>query len=229
MSWDELLKAVLVVGPGFVLLKVLYLFGGQHKRLEWEWAVWSVIASLPIAAASAGIVGAGQAAGISGPFPKDGIEAAIRFALALVIGPALAFAWYRIRRSDRENFRVFRRYLEDSAWDFALFEAAWRDRGVEVIVDAGDREAHFYGSIDTYGQESAGAEPWVYLTYVYEWRPDVGFVPVESEGDESPETVGYLFHKDQIKRMRFTEAKPDRTSPAILTGVDRPNGNAPAR
>ena len=202
MSWDDLLRAVLVVGPGFVLLKVLYLFGGQHKRLEWEWAVWSVIASLPLAAVAGLLVTWGE--GIKGPFPRDGVEVSSRFVLAVVVGLFLAWLWSRIRRSDNTQLRVFRRNLEDSAWDFILYEAAWKDSGVEVVVESEDKEVHYYGSIDTYGSEVAGAEPWLFLTFVSQWNE----ISKQWEVAEDP-TVGYMFHKDEIKRLRIVGRSPE--------------------
>ena len=49
MTAKDVADSLLLLGPGFVLLKTIYLFGGQRQRSEWEWVVWSVLASVVLA------------------------------------------------------------------------------------------------------------------------------------------------------------------------------------
>jgi hypothetical protein len=196
MNPDDILKVVAIVGPGFVLLKVLYLFGGQHRRLEWEWVVWSVLIGIVLANLAGVLVGLGSF--IQGPVDRDTVQVLTSFALAVAFGALLAWWWYRVKGSKRTLARKLYRYISDSAWDFVLEDAARHDSGVEIVVEVDKKEVLYYGAIDTFGQEVAEAEPWVYLTFVSRWD-DVtgGYVPL------SEKTEGMLFHKDNIKRMRF--------------------------
>jgi hypothetical protein len=211
MSWGDVLQFIGVIGPGFVLLKVVYMFGGQHRRLEWEWVVWSVIAGLflsPVATLLAGLFSF-----LQGPFPRDGVEIATRFALAVAGGGGLAYGWSRVKQSEAEGARRLVRYIGDSAWDFVLDEANRKDRGVEVTTEQDGKEVSYYGSLDTYGQEVADAEPWLYLTFLYRWQDGRGYVPLAEQ------TVGMLFHRDQIKRLRFIERGQPVLEVPVLSGT----------
>lgn len=197
MTFSDVVQFVGVIGPGFLLLKVLYVFGGQHRRLQWEWVVWSVITGLLLSALANVLVDVFSF--LHGPFERSTVVTVVSFGLAFAGGAVLAFAWYRMKGSNRELARRLVRYIGDSAWDFVLDEANRRDRGVEVTTVQNDKEVSYYGSIDTFGQEVAGAEPWLYLTFVYRWEDGTGYVPLAKE------TVGMLFHQSQIKRLRFIE------------------------
>lgn len=58
---DQVVDTLRLLIPGFVALKVFYVFGQRTKRADWEWTLWSVLLSAPIAGAAtwiAGVVGA---------------------------------------------------------------------------------------------------------------------------------------------------------------------------
>jgi hypothetical protein len=136
------------------------------------------------------------------------------FALALGGGIGLALSWEAIKGSSRTTARRLNRWISDSAWDFVLEEANRRDNGVEVITEVGGTEVAYYGSLDTFGQEVAAAEPWIYLTFVYRWEIGKGYVPL------SEKTVGMLFHRAEIRRLRFiARGEPSVTTVPVLTGT----------
>ncbi len=212
MTWSDVLQFVAIIGPGFVLLKVLYIFGGQHRRLEWEWVVWSVLLGLVLSSISRAVVGV--AAFDWGPIPHDDGIVLTSFTLAVVFGASLAYGWERVKRSPRDDARRLRRWVNDSAWDFVLDDANRKDNGVEVITEIDDKEVAYYGSLDTFGQEVAEAEPWIYLTFVYRWDEKEGYLPL------SEKTVGMLFHRSQVKRLRFiARDEPALTAEPVLTGT----------
>lgn len=212
MNWGAVLQFVATIGPGFVLLKVLYVFGGQHRRLEWEWLVWSVLFGIVLTAISTAIVSVASFPG--GPIPQDAAVVVTSFALAVASGAVLAVLWYRVKGSKRQTARVLVRYVSDSAWDFILDTVNRQDNGVEVTTEVDGKEVAYYGSLDTFGQEVAQAEPWLYLTFVYRWEEGKGYVPL------SAKTVGMLFHRSEIKRLRFiARGEPAMTTEPVLTGT----------
>src|SRR3990172_1565472 len=167
MSWTDVLQFIAVIGPGFVLLKVLYVFGGQHRRLQWEWVVWSVLVGLVLTACAAVLVEFFSF--VEGPVPRDVALVLTSFSLAVGFGTLLAFFWERVKQSRSTKARRLRRWVSDSAWDFVLDEANRRDNGVEVITEIDGKEVAYYGTLYTFGQEVAESEPWIYLTFVYRW------------------------------------------------------------
>jgi hypothetical protein len=224
MSLPDVLQFAAVIGPGFVMLKVLYLFGGQHRRLEWEWVVWSALIGLVLLFVSTTL--AGIFAFVQGPVPLEAAIGLTSFTLAVLSGAGFAWGWEQAKRvgaqaplpegddSARRFARRLHRWVSDSAWDFVLDEADRRDNGVEVITEVDGKEVAYYGALDTFGQEVAEAEPWVYLTYVYRWDPDKGYLPM------SELTEGMLFHRDHIKRMRFiAKDKPQEVTTPVFTGL----------
>lgn len=212
MSWTDILQFIAVIGPGFVLLKVLYVFGGQHRRLEWEWLVWSVLIGLVLTSISTAFVESFSF--VKGPIPRDVVLVLTSFGLAVGGGALLAYMWERVKGSRNTKARRLRRWVSDSAWDFVLDEANRRDNGVEVITEIDGREVAYYGTLDTFGQEVAGSEPWILLTYVYQWDPIRGYLPM------SDRTEGMLFHRSHIKRLRFiAEVHPQETAEPVITGT----------
>jgi hypothetical protein len=211
MTWQDVLQFIAAIGPGFVLLKVLYIFGGQHRRLEWEWVVWSVIIGLCLSGFAGFVVMLGSS--IEGPLPREAVEIGLRFVLAMAGGVGLAWLWAWVKDSDDERARRLVRYIGDSAWDFVLDEANRKDRGVEVTTEQDGKEISYYGSLDTFGQEVAEAEPWLYITFVYRWEDGKGYLPMARQ------TVGMLFHKTEIKRLRFIERGEPVLEEPVLTGI----------
>ena len=202
MNVETVSQSLLLLAPGFVLLKVVNLFGEQHKRLEWEWVVWSLIAALPIAACAAGLRSALESQIVGPPDRWDAAEVALRFAVAIVVGILVAWAWRRVRGSRRPRAEWLRRVVGDSAWDIVLDDVVRRGQGVEVTVMEGDVPVTYYGKLGAFGYESAGAEPWVMLSHVMRWEGD------ELGHQALDRTAGLLLHKDSITRMRFIEPEP---------------------
>lgn len=195
---EEVATTILLLGPGFVFLKALALSGGQHHRLQWEWVVWSVLASVPIAAGTAGLMDAFAQPSNSGIAEW---EAGLRFLFAATLGVVAGLMWSSARRSRwRWMHRVYRAVM-DSAWDLALDDASrktpeGRTYGVEVTIEEGGAPVLYYGTLAAFGYERAKAEPWVYLTFVQRWEGEqLGYRELEV-------TEGLLAHRDQIERLR---------------------------
>lgn len=211
MTPKDVADAVLLLGPGFVLLKAFALAGGQHQRLQWEWVVWSVLLSIPVAAVTGWL--APIAADLSGMPQLTEWEAGARFVVAAIAGVAAGLAWIWVRRSRYERVRRIYRSAIDSAWDLALDDATrlapdGSSYGVEATVDIAGREAFYYGTLSAFGYERAKADPWIYLTFVSRWEGEDkgGFQPME-------QTEGLLLHRDQIRRLRVISPKPARSPP----------------
>jgi hypothetical protein len=197
LNTEEVLNNILLLGPGFVFVKLFYLFGQQHRRLEWEWVVWSVLASLPIAGVAALVL----SVPIKGPLPYEVAEAATRFALAVGGGLLLAYWWRTHLHSKNRLIRIARRSVLDSAWDLVLDNAYHDGYGIAVTVERIDDEgkvgeASYYGSLAAFGYEAAQAEPILFMKDVSRWDPSKGYVRLGDHRD------GMLFHRDRIRRVR---------------------------
>jgi hypothetical protein len=198
VSATQVADSLLLLAPGFIYLKLMATFGEQHRRLEWEWVVWSLIAALPLAIAGYGVrllvervVTVDAATGTT-------IEVCARFALAILLGLLSAAGWRAVRRSKWHWAINLRRAVTDSAWDLVLDDATRNGFGVTVEVTEGDASVVYYGKVATFGYEAAGAEPWLYLRWVSRWEGErLGYVPLDERTD------GLLFHKDEIRRLRF--------------------------
>jgi hypothetical protein len=200
VSANEFIEGLIILAPGFLLLKLVYLFGGQHRRLEWEWAVWSAMLGVALSALASVIIGIADLSGVAGPVPRPAAQTSLAFALAIVFGLGLAYVWRRLGRTSNPEARKLRRFIADSAWDFVLDEAAANGRGVEVTLTIADKEVSYFGSLHTYGQEVSAVEPWIYLEHVFRWDQTTDAYKPMSE-----RTVGMLFHRDHIVRLRFIE------------------------
>jgi hypothetical protein len=202
LSPDFLRDNILLFGPGFVFVKLVYLFGEQHRRLEWEWVAYSLIFGLLFAA------GADWAA--TGTMPtqvpssQDTSNAALRFAMAILFAVVVIAIWRNVRHSGWRFAPFVRMSLSDSAWDFVLDRAAHGKCGVAVTVKRTDdegkeRETSFYGTLAAFGYETAEAEPIVSLNCVSRWDPVAGkYVRLSRQKGD-----GMVFHRDQILRMRI--------------------------
>jgi Family of unknown function (DUF6338) len=49
LTSDQVVAAITYLIPGFIALKILYVFGFRSKRSDIEWALWSLLASLALA------------------------------------------------------------------------------------------------------------------------------------------------------------------------------------
>jgi hypothetical protein len=205
MNSTDLVQNLALLAPGFIALKILDLFGGQHRRLEWEWVVWSVVISLPIAGLAWAIR---QVLGFWLPEPTqtDAVELVCRFLVAAGVGAVAAGAWWTLKRSHARLPQRVVRWLSDSAWDVILDEAVRDNCGVAVDVTEGGRAVAYYGDLTAFGYETAGAEPWLYLTHVQRSKGrGNSYRPIDAR------TRGMLVHKDEITRIRLV----DQSEPAV--------------
>ncbi len=154
MNPDFIRDNILLFGPGFAFVKLVYLFGEQHRRLEWEWLVWSLVAGLPIAFAARWIATGVVPTEI--PSASDPANAIARFSIAVGAAAVVVVIWRLIRHSSYWPVRFVRRSLSDSAWDLVLDRAVNDGCGVAVTVDRTDDqgktgEASYYGSLGAFG------------------------------------------------------------------------------
>jgi len=202
MTPKDVADSVLLLGPGFVLLKVVYLSGGQHERLQWEWVVWSVLTSLGLAAAASYLAGFVPGTRTAGPLGPSDFEVGLRFGLAVTLGLVGGRTWAQIRRSSQPWMRRLTRMVADSAWDVILDDASRTDKkghplfGVEVAVSEGSGQASYYGKLAAFGYEAAAARPSIYLTDVSRWSD------ANSRYETLARTEGMLFDGDKIARLR---------------------------
>jgi hypothetical protein len=198
VSANDIADSLLLLAPGFIFLKFVDVFGEQHRRLEWEWVVWSLIAALPIGLGAHAVRAIAERVFILDGEAWTSVEVGARFVLAVILGLVFAAGWRRVRASTAEWAVSLRRRLSDSAWDISLDDATRKGFGVQVTVAEGGSTITYYGKVGTFGYESAGAEPWLYLRFVYRWEgEEQGFALMDERTD------GLLFHKDEILRLRF--------------------------
>lgn len=163
-SVDQLREALFFIAPGFLTLKTFQMFGAERQRSEWEWTVWSVLVSLAIDVVT------------KSPAAKLIVAALLGVLLVLL------YRWTLNRRLRRE--------LVNSAWDHTLDVATRARNPVEITVNGG----RYFGRLRTFAKEETRAEPWVYLTDVYEhaggrWR-------------RLSRTEGVLVHADKLTSVR---------------------------
>ena len=167
----DLIEAALFLAPGFLALKLFYLFGAQRPRSQWEWTTWSIIASLPLNAVAwlaAGLVAvvvarpASPVVAASTPWQPDGASVAFALILAGASGLLAALAWRRVRGSENQRAVWLRRELTDSAWDQALEDAHHKERAIAVALDDG---TWYRGRLQYGGREDAQAAGWMYLSW----------------------------------------------------------------
>jgi hypothetical protein len=215
LSPDFIRDNVLLFGPGFVFTKLIYLFGQQHRRQEWEWLVWSLITGLPIAFVAEAI--ATQSWPESVPTTQDVTHAALGFVVAIVGGLVVAWAWRHLRHLRLRPFPFVLRSISDSAWDFVLDRAHHDGCGLAVTVayttDEGKTtEMSYLGALSAFGYEAASAEPIVALRDVQRWNGETkAWQPMAPTGNRM------IFNRDKILRMRIV-SKPDARTSAD-TGV----------
>lgn len=212
MSVDFLRDNLLLFGPGFLFAKLVYLFGEQHRRLEWEWLIWSLLAGLPIALSAEWLATGSWPAAV--PSAGDPAQALLRFAIAIVSAIAVAAIWRSVRHWSVWPLPFIRRSLSDSAWDLVLDAAHSQGCGVAVTVERTDdqgrrRETSFYGWLAAFGYEAASAEPIVFLKDVWRWDA-TAHQYVRLPGDEAG-LDGMVFHRDKILRLRLYPPRSQQT------------------
>lgn len=218
MTVDQLLGAAGLLAPGFIAMKLFYVFGAQRQRLQWEWAAWSVLISLPIDAVTQFVKPGLRSMNVS----ENLADVAVRLALALLGALLAALIWQLVvKPSDNRYVVKLRRFVTDSAWDEVMDDAVAHQRYLEVVTEGPSDELTFRGWLSTAGREDAAAEPWLYLRQVLHKQDQDGDW-VELEG-----THGLLIHRDHIKRVRVFETilsdeKPPKGRATIAAASGRP-------
>lgn len=201
----ELLRTAGLLAPGFIAMKLFYVFGAQRQRAQWEWAAWSVLIALPINWLA--LMWTPKVIQQTG-WAADLADVAVRMGLAVVLAILASVVWqYGIKRRDRAA--TLRRFLTDSAWDDVMDDAVNHGRWLEVITTGNDKEIAFFGWLSTAGREDNRAEPWVYLVDVR--RRDDPSKPWEI----LPATAGLMIHRDHIERIRVLEAVKKDKEPQL--------------
>jgi hypothetical protein len=148
------IDTLVLVLPGFVALKIFYLGGIRTRRSDIEWFIWSLLASVPLAALSVLVrdglsrmfpeelawtgLGAGTA-----DTPRIGLDAlfvAIQFGLAFAVGGGLVALW---RRAIVRRWPSLQSGARLQAWDTALGTGGW----VTVFTKEGRAVFGYLGEI----------------------------------------------------------------------------------
>lgn len=211
----DLVSGVLFLAPGFLALKLFYLFGAQRVRSQWEWTTWSVIASLPIT----GLASVLRDLMMVPKADPDPAEITLRLLVGVAFGLLAASGWQVVRRSSHRTASRIRTWFGSSAWDEALEDVGRDKRQVELVLDD---DMRYIGTVRYGGREDNEAEGWIYLVH-----PEVRAVAIDSDAPDASVkkfrpargTEGYLIHRDRIKRIRVLK-KPGE--------LDEPQGGGPA-
>ena len=190
----DLVDAILFLAPGFLALKLFYLFGAQRPRSQWEWTTWSVIVSLPVVGIAALL--RDQAPASAGVDP-DPAEVALRLAVAIAAGAAASVAWQRIRASRDEWANELRMAVTDSAWDQALEDAQIEGRALVLVLE----DEEYRGTLRYGDRDDNEAEGWLYLMH-----PEIRD-PKTKKFRPANATNGILVHRDQVKRIRILDVR----------------------
>jgi hypothetical protein len=165
ISADEVADTLRLLIPGFVALKLFYWFAQRSKRPDWEWTLWAVLVSAPIAVAAnrlAGFAGAkstdlakaiadcgvAQGAGKTGADLHAALAACatesvaahnadLRLAIALAIAVIASFVAIWIWRQLVTRFPRLRERASLLAWDAVLSQPHWVQMKVGDLVYSG--------------------------------------------------------------------------------------------
>jgi hypothetical protein len=203
---QQLLSAAGLLAPGFIAMKLFYVFGAQRQRSQWEWTTWSVLISLPIDWVTAIAAPSVEA---NTKIPSLAADLATRYGFAIGAAAVACYVWRKLKQSDKDRVVWLRRALTDSAWDEVTDDAVLHKRYLEVVTRGdNDREVTFKGWLSTAGREDSRAEPWLYLRQVEErtepdgrWRETAGL-------------HGLLLHRDHIERIRVLDETKDTETDA---------------
>jgi hypothetical protein len=211
----DLVQAALFLAPGFLALKIFYLFGAQRPRSQWEWTTWSIVASLPlngVAALTASALArpASQAAiptvtSAPSAWQPDAASIALALVLAVLSGAVLALAWRTVRASDGKRATWLRRELTDSAWDQALEDAHFKERAIVVVMDDG---ARYRGKLKYGGREDTQAAGWMYLHWPGKRNEKT------QEWGRLRGTHGLLIERSKIRLLQVYLTKTERLAEA---------------
>lgn len=89
--------------PGFVLMKVFYLFGFQSKRSDAQWVIWSILATAPILGLATALIGS-----------RSWLLLPVAITIGVIGGGVLSFLWRRFAPAGVRSEVLIR------AWDNVL-------------------------------------------------------------------------------------------------------------
>jgi len=107
---DDVADTLRLLVPGFVALKVFYLLGLRTKRSDAQWAIWSVLATVPLTALAALIHA-----------PNDNARLGWALAIAVTAGALGSLLWARVL----VRWEYLRTRTAIRAWDDVLTEPCW--------------------------------------------------------------------------------------------------------
>jgi hypothetical protein len=107
---DDVADTLRLLVPGFVALKVFYVLGLRTKRSDAQWAIWSVLATVPLAA-------------LAGVIHRQNDDTRLGWALGLaVLGGSLgSLLWAKLL----SKWDYLRTRTAIRAWDDVLTDPCW--------------------------------------------------------------------------------------------------------
>lgn len=165
ISADQVADTLRLLIPGFVALKIFYWFGQRSKRADWEWTLWAVLVSAPIAVlanAIAELVGS-KSVDIANAIGKCGLEkgagktgadlqavlttcasdalaannADLRLAVALLIAALLGAGGVIVWKWLARTYPRVRERASLEAWDAVLSQPHWVQMKVGDLLYSG--------------------------------------------------------------------------------------------
>jgi hypothetical protein len=206
---DAIQSAILFLAPGFIALKLFSLFGAQRPRSQFEWTIWSVLASLPLAVAARAVVRfldyvdwLDRDTFLS--FWEISPEDVLRFGLAVLAGLAFAWLWKRDRAAR------LREHVADSAWDWHIEWAYIKDRRLRVVLVEDGKEVTYRGWVGRSAREDTAAEPWLCLKEPERQGSDGKFARANA--------MQMLVRRDKVQRVMVYRGA-DEPEPATSEGA----------
>jgi hypothetical protein len=210
ISADDVLATLAFLIPGFVALKVIYWFGQRSKRADWEWTLWSVLISAPIAfvadriasavgskagtlASAIADCGVTNASGKTGEDLRSALatcasnsissnNADLRLAIALAIAVVGGLVGVLIWRTITRLRPEIRERASMLAWDAVLRQGHW------VQVKVGD--IVYYGAVDVVADPTETEALDIYIRHPQ--------MIVGNQATPMSNTAGVLISRDKI-------------------------------
>jgi hypothetical protein len=107
---EDIADTLRLLVPGFVALKVFYLLGLRTKRSDAQWAIWSVLVTVPLAA-------------IAGVIHAQNDNTRLGWALAVAVGSGCLASLLWVRVLARWDYLRTRTAIR--AWDDILTDPCW--------------------------------------------------------------------------------------------------------
>ena len=107
---EDVADTLRLLVPGFVALKVFYVLGLRTKRSDAQWAIWSVLATVPLSALAGVIHG-----------PNDNLRLGWALAVAVAAGALGSLVWVK----GLARWEYLRTRTAIRAWDNVLTDPRW--------------------------------------------------------------------------------------------------------